>query len=203
MTKKIFKTLSYILHPVFMPLLGVIIILSISHLAMLPFESKKAILILVAIITVFFPLAIIPILHYQKAITGVTMPSKKERLFPMFLSSFFYYFAYYILQKYTAPRFLQHYLLAIFICVLIASFINIKWKISLHMIGIGGLIGLLSALANLFNLHINWILMAAILIAGIIGTARLYLNEHNSSQIYSGFFLGYVLTFGIIVFFNS
>ena len=203
MTKKIFKTLSYILHPVFMPFIGVLIIFSISHLALMPFESKKAILSLIAIITVFFPLAIIPILYFRKTISGITMPSKQERLLPMFLTSVFYYFGYYILNKYSAHIFLQQYMLAVFISVILASLINIRWKISLHMIGIGGLLGLLSALAYLYGLHINWILMTTILLAGIIGTARLYLNEHNPSQVYSGFMMGYVLNFGIIVLLNN
>ncbi len=94
-------------------------------------------------------------------------------------------------------------MLAVFISVILASLINIRWKISLHMIGIGGLLGLLSALAYLYGLHINWILMTTILLAGIIGTARLYLNEHNPSQVYSGFMMGYVLNFGIIVLLNN
>ncbi len=71
------------------------------------------------------------------------------------------------------------------------------------MIGIGGLIGLLSALGHLYGMNVNWILMLAVFIAGIIGTARLYLNEHNATQIYSGFMLGYIVNFGIIVLFNS
>jgi len=202
MIKNISKALSVILHPLFMPVLGAIIIFQISHLAMLPFESKKAILSLIAIITVFFPLAIVPILYFQKIITGITISNQRERLIPMFLTSIFYYFGYHILHRYSAPLFLQQYMLAVFICVLVASLINIKWKISLHMIGIGGLIGLLSALSHLFTMPVNWILMTAILLAGIIGSVRLILNEHNPPQIYTGFIMGYLINFGVIVFFN-
>jgi membrane-associated phospholipid phosphatase len=71
------------------------------------------------------------------------------------------------------------------------------------MVGIGGIIGLLSAITHLFGIPTNQFLMLAILLAGIIGTARLYLNEHTSTQIYSGFMMGYVINFGIIVLFNS
>jgi membrane-associated phospholipid phosphatase len=142
-------------------------------------------------------------LYFQKAITGVTISSQRERILPMFITSLFYYFGYYILHKYSAPLFLQHYMLAIFISVLFASIINIGWKISLHMVGIGGIIGLLSAITHLFGIPTNHFLMLAILVAGIIGTSRLYLNEHTSTQIYSGFMMGYVINFGIIVLFNS
>ena len=202
MAKRLFKTLSYIFHPIFMPFVGILIILSISHLAFLPVVSKKAILSLVAIVTVFFPLTIIPVLYYQKVITGITISSRRERLLPMFLTTIFYYFGYFMLHKYSAPLFLQKYMLAVFASVLLASVINIKWKISLHMIGIGGLIGLLSALAYLFGLHNNMIFMISVLIAGTIGTGRLYLKEHDSTQIYAGFLMGYVLNFGVIVLLN-
>ena len=202
MTKKIFKVLSYILHPVFMPLLGILLIFTMSHLALLPLEAKKAIFYLVAIVTVFFPLAVIPVLYYQKTISGVEMSAKRERLVPLFLTTIFYYFGYFILHRYAAPLIVQHYMLAVFISVLFASLVNIGWKISLHMIGVGGLIGLLSAMANLYGLHVNWILMTCILVAGIIGTARLYLKEHNAIQIYGGFLVGYVLNFGVIILFN-
>ncbi len=202
MTKRLFKLLSYILHPVFMPFAGVIIVLSVSHLALLPIESKKAILYLMGIITVFFPLAIIPVLYYLKIITGATISNRQERLAPMFLTSVFYYFGYLVLHKYSAPLFLQQYMMAVFIAVFIASVINTKWKISLHMIGIGGLIGLLSALGHLFGLRVNLMLMASIFLAGIIGTGRLYLNEHSPSQIYGGFLLGYIINFGVIVLLN-
>ncbi len=199
MTKRLFKTLSYILHPVFMPFIGAIIILTVSHLVLLPNESKKAILYLMGIITIFLPLAIVPVLYYLKIITGATISDRHERLVPMFLTTVFYYFCYIVLHKYSAPLFLQQYMLAVFISVLLASVINIKWKISLHMIGIGGLIGLLSVLAHMFGLNVNIILMAVILLAGVIGTGRLYLNEHSPAQIYGGFLLGYITNFGIIV----
>ena len=202
MRRGLFKIFSYIFHPILMPLIGILIILSISHLTLLPIASKKAILSLVAIITVFFPLTIIPILYYQKLITGITISNRRERLLPMFLTSIFYYFGYFMLHKYSAPVFLQEYMLVVFISVLTASVINIKWKISLHMIGIGGLIGLLSALAFLFGIHNSIVFMISIIVAGIIGTSRLYLSEHTSTQIYSGFLLGYILNFGVIVMFN-
>lgn len=202
MTNKIFKTLSYIFHPVFMPLLGVLLIFSMSHFALLPIESKKAIIYLVAIVTVFFPLAIIPVLYFQRLISGAEMPEKRERLLPMFLTAVFYYFAYFLLHRYAAPVLFQHFLLAVFISVCLAAFINIAWKISIHMIGIGGLIGLLSAMSNVYGMHVNWMLMSLILIAGLIGTARLYLKEHNALQVYGGFLLGYVIIFTVLVLFN-
>jgi hypothetical protein len=202
MTTKITKVISYIFHPIFMPIIGVYIILQITHLALLPDVSKNAILYLIGISTILFPLTIIPLLYYRKIITNITISDKKERLIPLFLTSIFYYISYYMLHKFSAPLFIQEYILTVFFNVLFASIISIKWKISLHMIGIGGLVGLMSSLFYLFNINIGIILPMLILVSGVIGTSRIYLKEHNSSQIYFGFFLGYLTSFVSILFLN-
>ena len=118
MTKKIFTAVSWMFHPILMPFIGILIILSFSHLALIPFEGKKAILLIVAITTIFFPLALLPVLYYMRLVTLITIPDRKERLIPMFLSVLFYYFGYHILHKYSAPIFLQQFLISSIICVL-------------------------------------------------------------------------------------
>ena len=185
-----------------MTILGVTIILTYSHLAMLPFEGKKAIFIITALTTLLFPLAVIPLFLFQRLLTGYAFTDRKERLLPTFMTALFYYFGYFILHKYAAPVFLQNYLLSAFICVLLAAIIHLKWKISLHMIGIGGFIGLLSVLSHLYQINIDWLLLSSIAAAGIIGSARLYLQEHSQIQVYTGFLLGFIVTFSLMIYIN-
>ncbi|MGD9992800.1 MAG: hypothetical protein AB7S69_05835 [Salinivirgaceae bacterium] len=202
MTKKVVSLISFVLHPVFMTLVGVLIILSFSHLALLPSESRIAIIKIVALTNVIFPLALLPLFYYHKLITGITISDRNERLLPIFITAGFYYFGYYLLHKYMVPVFLQQYLLAAFICVLIAALIHLKWKISLHTMGIGGVIGLLSVLGYRYQIQLDGLLMLAILIAGLIASARLYLREHTHSQVYAGFLLGFLVTFSLMVYIN-
>jgi hypothetical protein len=183
-----------------MPVLGVIIILLYSHLTLLPFASKKAIVLLVLIITIILPLSSVLFLFLQKSLTGVTISKEKERRYPLIITSGFYLFGYFMLNKYSAPIFLQRYMLAVFVSVLLASVINLKWKISLHMIGFGGILGLLSIIIYMFGLKSNIIVVFAILISGLTGTARLYLKEHSPAQIYTGFFLGFIIVSGLFIF---
>jgi len=200
MTKRLFNTISFVFHPIFMPVLGVIIILLYSHLALLPFASKKAIILLVSIITILLPLSSVLFLVLQKSLTGIVISKEKERKYPLLITTGFYFFGYFMLNKYSAPLFLQRYMLAVFISVLLAAIINLKWKISLHMIGFGGILGLLSIIIYMFGLQSNTIIVFAILISGLTGTARLYLNEHSPMQIYAGFFLGFITVSGIYIF---
>ncbi len=200
---KLFKSVTYLFHPVIMPSAGVFIILVFSHLSILPSEGKRAIMLIVALTTLVFPLAMLPVFYYQRLISEIQISERRERLMPMFTSTLFYFFGYYILHRYAAPLLLQHFLLATFVSIFVASIIHLKWKISLHMIGIGGFIGLLSSLGIIYQVYLDSFLMASIFVAGLIGTARLYLNEHNHSQVYSGFMVGFVVTSIIMLLINQ
>jgi len=201
MTKRISTLISYFFHPILMPLLGMLLILySGTHFSLLLQQQKNAILVITAMSTILLPLSIMPFLYYHRLISKFTIPERKERLIPLFLSIVFYYFGYYVLHKFAAPFFIQRFLLASLICLTITVLIHLKWKISLHMIGIGGLTGLTSAFGFLYQLNISLVLMVLILVAGITGTARLHLRIHNQTQIYSGYMLGFTLSFGVLVF---
>ena len=72
----------------------------------------------------------------------------------------------------------------------IALVITSRWKISVHMLGIGGLIGAIIGISQRFQFDHSMILVALILFAGLIGYARLKTNSHNYRQVYAGFILG-------------
>lgn len=203
MIKKVTSVISYLFHPVFMPLLGMVLILFTgSYLSLLTFEIKKAILLITAIFTVLLPLSILPFLKYYKLITNYTIPQRQERLIPMLMSIAFYVFGYFLFKKIGIPNFLQQFILAAIVSLGLSLIIHIKWKISTHMIGIGGLLGLISALSFIFYVNIHSLLILAIFITGLVGSARLYLKAHTQSQVYAGFMLGYVVTFLVLVLLN-
>jgi membrane-associated phospholipid phosphatase len=68
--------------------------------------------------------------------------------------------------------------------------------VSTHMVGLGGLMGLVSVLQHFYGLNIGGLLVVCMLVSGLVGTARLYLQHHTESQVYAGFMLGYIVTFG-------
>lgn len=174
-----------------MPVYGLLIIFnSGTFLSYMPYEAKKYIFLIVLISTVGLPLSFIPFYLYRKIIMTIHMSSSRERIIPLLLNSFFFYLGFALLNKFQFPAFIKSYMLASVITVFLALLVSLKWKISLHMLGIGGLIG--AVLVIMFrltaNLEIIWLLL--ILCAGLVGYARLQLNTHNPAQVYSGFLLG-------------
>jgi len=79
--------------------------------------------------------------------------------------------------------------------------ISYWWKISIHLVGIGGLIGFLIAFSLRLYTDVLLSLIIAILIAGMLASARLYSKAHKPLQVYSGFLLGFVIMMLVILVF--
>ena len=87
-----------------------------------------------------------------------------------------------------APIIKSIYLGALYI-VLLSLIITKSWKISLHMLAVGGATGVFLILEMLFGQSQNY-LMFFIFLAGVVGFARYSLKAHDLKQIYTGFILG-------------
>ena len=81
------------------------------------------------------------------------------------------------------------------ILAILALLITFYRKISLHMMGTGGLSGLILGLAINLSMNMLGFILLAIFISGITGFARLKLESHKPSEIYSGFLVGALVMF--------
>jgi len=191
MYRKTAIALSVLLHPLVMPLAGLsILFFSGSYVSFLPIEAKKLILILFASGTLILPALMIPLIYFRGTLM---MEKQNERNIPLALTFIFYLLTYILFLKVPVYNFLHNFMLGALLSVLASLIINLRWKISIHMIGLGGITAFL--LISAFTRQINvmpWILVS-ILASGIAGTARLYLNSHTPGQIYMGYFAGILI----------
>ena len=105
-----------------------------------------------------------------------------------------------MLKQAPIPPIIFNFIIGATLSVMFAFIINIKWKVSAHMIGIGGLVGALFCISILLEIYITPFLIIALFIAGLIGSARLFLKAHNQSQIYVGFVVGMISQIIILYF---
>ncbi len=188
------KWISIILHPLIMPTIGVIIFLNSGlHMSFLPWDVKKLIYLMIFLGTFVIPISLIPFFLYRKLINNVEMTSRKERFLPLFITTFFYFFTYFIFAKIQVSQILQLYVLAAAISVLASFIITLKWKISAHLIGIGGLTGGVLALSIKYYVNLEVLLMILFLVSGLLAYSRLKLNSHNQAQVYVGYFTGLII----------
>ena len=80
------------------------------------------------------------------------------------------------------------------ITVLVMALISLKWKISAHMAGMGGIIALVYQIhvQGLSAFYLLWLLCILIVVAGLLGSARLTLKRHNLWQVLAGVIVGFL-----------
>lgn len=190
--RSVANLISYVFHPLIIPTLGMLIIFNSNSYVnfAIPYELKKAVVMLVAISTFIIPTLITLLLFNRGYIQSVEMVTTKERYLPYGFTVVFYFFTIYMLQKAPIPPIIFNFMIGATVSVIIAFIINLKWKISAHMIGIGGLTGALIAISFLLDLNLMPYITLSLFISGLVGSSRLFLNAHTPAQVYTGFFLG-------------
>ena len=201
---KIFaKIISVLFHPLLMPTYALIIILnSGTHYSYIPWQAQKIIYVLVFLSTFLIPVSIIPFLLQLKLIDNFDLKIRKERFIPLFITVVSYTFSYYLLNKlpFHVPQFIKILVLASASLILVNLLINIKWKISSHLIGISGLLALIFTFSITNYANLLYVLIIITIISGIVAYSRLKLNAHTPDEVYFGFLVGFL---GMIVILGS
>lgn len=198
---RISKLVSLLFIPLVMPLLALYLAMRFDpYMALfLSPEKAKLTLIVVGMATFLFPLINLVILRKFGVITSYWLKDRKERIAPTISTILYFGLGYFLIQKGYLPTALYSLYLGALFSAVLAMLITLKWKISLHAIGISGVVG---GMYGLFKLHefVNWpVLIALIIIAGWVMTARIALKAHTPAQVYAGAALGFTVTFLCVV----
>ena len=187
------KIVSILFHPVFVPTITVFLVVKIYSNIIILENQAGIILIGTCVFSLILPLLSVFILLLTKKIDSLEMPKKEERFLPILFASIWMILGFYFMKEIFsyAPIMKSIYLGAIYV-MLISLLITKKWKISLHMLAIGGATGVFIMLEFLFGQNLM-LLLITILISGILGFSRLSLKAHNLNQIYAGFILGNII----------
>lgn len=193
MLKVLAKTFSFLLHPLFMPTYGILIMFQAGSVAaLLPWEVKRYVLLVVVANTLILPMLLLPMFVKRKMAKDYNFSERKERLLPLAFTFFLYGITFYFLGGINLPSIIKLFLLGSTIAVLLTFVVSCFWKISIHMVGIGGLMGIIFLIILKLLSSIVGFLLIGFLFSGVIGTSRLYLGEHDIKQIAGGYALGMV-----------
>ena len=192
------KIISIVFHPLMMPVYGMAIIFSApTLLGYLPFNVKKLLLLIMLVNNVLLPLSFLPFLIHRNIITSWAIIERRERNIPLIITAILYCVTSFIIFRLPIPLFLKSFIFATAVLSLMVTVINFRWKISLHSVGAGALIGLVLMLSLKMLAPLDLYLISAIIAGGLILSSRLKLNLHNPQQVGVGLFAGF---FGLIVF---
>ncbi|MBK9357397.1 MAG: hypothetical protein IPN08_08450 [Bacteroidales bacterium] len=127
------------------------------------------------------------------------MPERSERTFPFVTTALFYFATWIMMNNLGLPGVYYLFVLGGAILIALALIINLFWKISIHMVGIGGLTGGFIGLNYQMLINSGSLVLGLFLLSGLVGFARLKLNTHNEAQVYVGFIVGITTMAGITV----
>jgi len=206
MMKSFFNSLSYIFHPIFLPLMGLYFLFELptkslglmqTSLYYTNPEAKNALYILFGFLTLAAPGISILIMKLNGIISSYHIVNRKERVYPLALVALYYILSYYFLQRMIPEGrvipYLLPYVFGFTMTLVVAFFLNFFIKISLHMMAFFGLVGaIMGYLQNQLDYNL-WFLLFLIIVGGLVGSSRLYLKAHNLKEV----ILGIVFGFGI------
>lgn len=184
------KAVSLLSSPFYLPLIGLAALFIFSYLSLLPFRYKAFVLLMVYFCTKLLPTTLIRLYHSYHGWTPFEFGSREKRMIPYVVSILCYFLCYYLMMLFHVPHLMGSIVVTALAIQVVCAIINLWWKISVHMAAIGTMAGALMSFAAIFMFNPVWWLSAIILLAGIIGSARMILRQHDLKQIYIGFIIG-------------
>ncbi|HQY10970.1 MAG: hypothetical protein KTQ13_03345 [Ferruginibacter sp.] len=185
---------SVLFHPLFIPTYVVAFLLNFhpSYFSGFNNSAKMMLLLTTALNTAFFPAFSVFIMKGLGFIKSVFLHSQQDRIGPYLASMIFYFWAARVFFKFE-PQLspvLPAFMTGVFLTTVAALIINIFYKISMHAIGCGGLLGIFLIIMNSNSMLMTWPLSLALLVTGIVCTSRFIVSNHTPKEIYAGLLVG-------------
>ncbi len=188
------KIISYVFHPLFIPTYFFLFLVKVF-----PFDFPDVGVwqLKLKVFTTFWMTAVFPALiiliavKLELGVKSLQMKEPKERILPFFITMFFYWWMYYLSKNFgNQPYALKFFYFGIFISTSLGVVINNFIKISLHGMGVGGLVAALALTAFYYQTSLGLPIAIAILIAGMVCTSRFIAGTHTNAEMYIGVIVG-------------
>lgn len=194
MVRKSALFLSVVFQPLLMPsLVFGILFFGVPQASSIPESFKVRLFYLIVSSTLLIPMVLMVGLRWSGLIKSLHFEEKSDRRTPFVLITFFYLLTtYFLMGKTELDPILWQGMGVITCSVALLTGVTFFWKMSAHMIGIGGLLAVLGVLGIYFpSLGLAYLLVAALILGGLVASARLYLGAHSPAEVYVGFLVGF------------
>lgn len=192
---KFYKYISIILHPIVIPTIGILLyfLLIPNNLGS---KQELGLLVLIFVTTYLIPLFILILFKKIKLIKSFNVSSIKERKIPVAMMIVLFYLLGNTLYNVSNLRDIGLLFYATTIgLVFIYILFSFQFKTSIHLLSLGIFTGFFIVLGITYSQNYILLIIIAVLLSGVLATARLNLKAHNSKEIYFGYFLGFISPF--------
>ena len=195
---RVARVTSIVFTPFSIPFLAFLVLFLFSYLRIMPILYKGIVLGIVYCFTILTPTITIFLFRKINGFARQELSERKKRYVPILLTIISYVFCLLMMRKLNIPWYMTGIIFVSLVISIICILVNLKWKLSEHMAGMGGIIGGLVSFSALFSYNpVVWLCLF-ILIAGILGSARIVLGHHTLGEVLSGLVVGLVCSFLIL-----
>ncbi len=198
--EKLAHGISWVFHPFLLPLYFLLVLLTCTVFSLYPWSVKFYFLWVVVLYTMLIPVLALVVLRKAGMLSDYRIDIRRERIIPLLVGTVCYILCAITIARIPSALVFRKFMIAAAVCELVSLVVSTRWKISLHMTGMGAFIALLSLLNIVDMANLLWPLVVAVLAAGMLASARLYLGCHTPVQIMAGFCSGFVVSAFVILF---
>ena len=198
--RNISNVLSWVLHPFLLPVYLMAVLLTMTTFAYYSAGVKFYFLWVVALYAIVIPLLTLGLLRSLGRISDFRVDNRRERLLPLLIGTVCYLLCAVTFAKIPSAIFLRKFMVAAACCEAMCLLVSLRWKISLHLTGMGAVVALLVVMNIVGAGNMLYPLAVAILCAGALASARLCLGCHNPWQVAAGFFGGFGVSLLAVLF---
>ena len=198
------RAISAITYPLLMPTYAILLAFKATILNYLPGNPVVPVTMVTFGITVAVPVIAIYLLSLFKVIGDPLLNERRDRTIPFMVTIASYTGLGIYLSYLHAPAWLTAFTFASAVLLFIMALINLKWKISGHAAGMGGLTALAVFLVYRGYCLVPGTTLPCILVlaSGCVCTARLLLGRHTLGQVGAGYLLSVALLYSALIFFG-
>lgn len=197
------QLISVVFHPIFVPFYATLLLVWCNPymFGSLPDGNSVTILGTVLLYSVLYPLVVIVLMRQLNFIDSYELTDYRERILVAIPTLFFLFWTYNVQSRSNYNQAVADIPLAATICLVVAVvYTALRDRISWHTMGMGAWFATMLVLPK-FSVHdLSLPLLLMLLLAGAVGSSRLYLQAHTLRQVYMGYVVGFVVQSLVFIF---
>lgn len=192
-------------HPLIIPTLGMFILFQLNTYVTFSTTpaARQFILLIIFINTAVVPVLSFFIMKRTGYIKDLNLANKNERILPLMVTAALFFITFYMLRQVSLPSLIYFYIISASLLILVTLMITFFWKISIHMVSLGGLTGFLIISSLILRTDLNWLITIAILVSGFTASSRMILKLHKPAQVYAGYMAGVAIMMLMYFYFKA
>ena len=194
------RLLSALFRPMYYPLVGFVMMFTMTYMEIFSWKFKLWVLCTTYIFTIGLPLLGIYLYRRFSGLSTFQLRQRQYRIWPYVICLLSYISFLKVIYAMHLPHFMCGIIVGALFIQSVCFLLNLRWKVSIHSAGAGGIIGALLAYSLIFSFNpVGW-LCIAIILDGMVMSSRMILRQHSLAQVLTGSVVGIVCSYlGIIL----